>query len=107
MPKRERKKKLRSLPQTNSAATSPGRMVIISWGPGSLRRGKGPVPGTLARYKEDDRKLYTELERLMDEKHMSPTAAARQLAEQNRVAGIGTSESRARRLATLYRAERR
>jgi hypothetical protein len=106
MPKRERKRKMGSLPQTNSAATSPDRMVVSIWGPGSPRKRKGPEPGALDRYGNYDRALYPELERLISKERMSLTAAARQLANEGRVSGIGTGESRARRLAKRYRAEK-
>jgi hypothetical protein len=69
-----------------------------------LRQRKGPAPGALDRYREADRSLYPELDRIRQEEHQSPTAAARQLAEAGKVAGTGTStaESRARRLARRY-----
>jgi hypothetical protein len=107
MPKRECKTKLRGLPQRNSAATPPGRWSPVLGESGSLRKRKGPVPGTLDRYGKEDRALYPELERLMHQEHMSLTAAARQLADNSKVAGIGTAESRARRLAKRYGAEER
>jgi hypothetical protein len=53
------------------------------------------------RYGAFDRKLYPELEQLA-EKCGSVTAAARQLAEQGKVAGTGIKESLARRLAGRY-----
>jgi hypothetical protein len=49
-----------------------------------------------------DRALYSELERLMREEHMSATAAARQLADEGKVEGGGTPESKARRLSRRY-----
>jgi hypothetical protein len=106
MPKRERKMKLRGLRQTNSAATSPGRMVVISCGPGSSRKRKGPAPGTVDRYGKHDRTLYPELNRLMNENNMSLSAAAQQLADNKRIKGTGTPQSLASRLARRYRAER-
>jgi hypothetical protein len=73
--------------------------TVVEW----RHRRKGPVPGTVDRYGASDRKLYPELEQLA-EKCGSVTAAARELAEQGKVAGTGTStkESRARRLAGRY-----
>jgi hypothetical protein len=71
-------------------------------------RRKGPAPGKVDRYGASDRDLYTELERL-EKKCGSITAAARQLAEEDKVDGTGTStkESRARRLAGRYFRDRR
>jgi hypothetical protein len=63
-----------------------------------------PAPGTLKRHADSDRALFDDVKRLMDE-GMSLTAATLKLANDNRVAGTGVAESRARRLANLYRAE--
>ena len=58
------------------------------------------------RFGEQDRELYPEIERLMQEGHLSPTAAALRLAYEDKVAGLGsTPESRASRLAKRYRRE--
>ena len=66
-------------------------------------RRRGPQPGTVDRYGAADRELYPDLKRLMSEQQMSRTAAARQLAGDGKVAGNGTKESQARRLAKRYR----
>jgi hypothetical protein len=66
---------------------------------------RGPRPGALDRYADSDRRLFPEIERIMHEEQMSVTAAARKLAEQDRVSGIGISVSRARRLAARFIAE--
>jgi hypothetical protein len=102
MAKRKGKQTVLGLPRASSAATPPGQWLVV----GPQRRRKGPEPGTVDRYSELDRKLYPELEQLA-KKCGSVTAAARQLAEQGKVAGTGTSteESRARRLAKRYLAD--
>jgi hypothetical protein len=95
MAKRKRK-------QTWHGLSSPD-WTIVEW----KRRRRGPAPGTVARYRESDRKLYPEVERIMRGEHKTVTAAARQLAEQGKVAGTGIKESRARRLPGQYRADHR
>ena len=68
----------------------------------AARKGRfGPEPGTLRRYDAADRKLFPELERIMAEEKKSRTAAALALAD--RIDGVGTPESRARRLAALHK----
>jgi hypothetical protein len=58
------------------------------------------------RYGEPDRALFPEVERIMQEDRVTAYAAARKLAsgdvEGKRVAGPGTLESRAKRLASSY-----
>jgi hypothetical protein len=71
------------------------------------RRRRSPAPGSLNRYAEADRALHRKIQQMMREDHLSATAAARKLAEAGRVEGNGTTESRARRLATGYLRERR
>lgn len=71
-----------------------------------LPRRRGPKPGTLDRYRDSDRALYPELERLMHDEHLSRTAAAMALAAADRVAGVGSAESRAKRLARRYEQDR-
>jgi hypothetical protein len=68
---------------------------------------RGPKPGTLRRFASSDRALFDELEQLMG-KELSLTAAARELAKDGKIKGVGIStlESRATRLAKLYREER-
>jgi hypothetical protein len=66
---------------------------------------RGPEPGTVDRFGDSDRALFSELEALMAGE-MSRSAAALQLADQGKVAGTGTPESRAKRLADRYRRER-
>jgi hypothetical protein len=67
----------------------------------------GPEPGELRRYEAADRALFPELERIMAEKKMSRSAAALDLALAGRIDGVGTPHSRAKRLAALYKRERR
>ena len=115
MAKRKRKQTVPDLPRANSAATPLGPWSVVTWSavepqPQTVaelqpppRRRKGPAPGTVNRYEMSDRELYPELERLA-KKCGSVTAAARQLADEEKIAGTGTStkESRARRLASRY-----
>jgi hypothetical protein len=68
----------------------------------AARKGRfGPEPGTLRRYDAADRKLFPELERIMAEEKKSRTAAALALVDQ--IAGAGTPQSRAKRLAALHK----
>jgi hypothetical protein len=95
-----------ALPPTNSAATMFGAWSpVLPLPPQPPRKRKGPAPGTVGRNRKDDRALYPELKRMMDNDHLSLTAAARKLAEDGRVGGYGIPESRARRLAKLYKAD--
>jgi hypothetical protein len=66
----------------------------------------GPEPGKLRRYGPADRALFPELERIMAEKKMSRSAAALDLALADRIDGVGTPQSRAKRLAALHKRER-
>lgn len=100
----KRKQRIPGLGRTNSAAPSPGPLKVV-WAPEPPRPRKGPAPGTLDRYGASDRALYAELKQLMRDEHISATAAARQLAENNKVAGVGSPESIARRLAKRYLAD--
>jgi hypothetical protein len=121
MAKRKRKQILPGLPRANSAATPPGPWSVVTWSavephsqlsavePQTVaelqppRRRKGPAPGTVNRYEVSDRKLYPELEqRAAPEKCGSITAAAIQMAQERKVAGTGTPNSMARRLARRY-----
>jgi hypothetical protein len=100
--KHKRKEIVRGLPPALSAATPLGPLNVVQCPPSKPRRRKGPVPGTVDRYSESDRALYPELKRLIKKERLSATAAALQLANDNRVAGIGSVQSRARRLAGRY-----
>jgi hypothetical protein len=62
---------------------------------------RGPLPGTIDRY--NDESLFPEMDRMTHEERMSVHAAALELAYNDKVAGSGTNESRARRLAKHYR----
>jgi hypothetical protein len=111
----KRKSKSKRLPRANSAATPPGPWEVVKWlalepqpqtaaeAQPPPRRRKGPVPGKVSRYLEADRRLYPEVEqRAVPERCGSITAAAIQLAEEDKVAGTGTSLSKGRRLAGHY-----
>jgi hypothetical protein len=66
------------------------------------RGSRGPQKGTLNRYSDADRALFSEMEQLI-RKQRSVHAAALHLALEGNVAGTGTLDSRARRLAKAYR----
>jgi hypothetical protein len=89
----------------HSAALAKTRRVGDAAPAVNPKKRRGPKPGTLDRYGDDDRKLFSEIERVMSQGKISVTAAARKLASEGRVAGTGTVESRARRLAQRFNAE--
>ena len=97
-------------PQSLSQARKAEPVIAEAVGHGASdadrERRFGPKPGTLRRYEAADRALYPELERIMAEKQMSRTAAALDLALADRVAGVGTPHSRAKRLAALHKRDR-
>jgi len=66
---------------------------------------RGPRRGTVDRFGEADRALFPEMKRLVDEDHKSVHAAALELASTGKIKGAGTPNSRAQRLAKLYRNE--
>jgi hypothetical protein len=106
MRKPSRKQTISALPPTKSAATMLGAWSpVLPLPPEPPHKRKGPAPGTVDRYGKADRALYPELKRMMDDDHVSLTVAARQLANDSRVDGVGTPESRARRLAKRYSAD--
>ena len=97
-------------PQSLSQARKAEPVIAEAVGHGASdadrERRFGPKPGTLRRYEAADRALYPELERIMAEKQKSLSAAAFELAEAGQVKGFGTAQSRARRLAALYKRDR-
>jgi hypothetical protein len=68
----------------------------------TLRRRKGPAPGTVDRFGKSDRMLFPEIERIRRKDHKSVYAAALDLARAGKVLGSGTGESRAKRLAKRF-----
>ena len=75
------------------------------------RTRRGPRPGTLDRYAKSDRALYADFEALIGptdpvKQKMSRTAASQKLAEDGKIRGSGTIESRAKRFRERYRVER-
>jgi len=97
-------------PQSLSQARKAEPVIAEAVGHGASdadrERRFGPEPGTLRRYEAADRALFPEVERIMAEKQMSRTAAALDLALADRVAGVGTPHSRAKRLAALHKRDR-
>jgi hypothetical protein len=68
------------------------------------KRRPGPRPGTVG-YREADRALFPELEKLTGSGDATSTdAAARMLAQQGKIAGGGKVENKAKRLAERFRA---
>ena len=63
---------------------------------------RGPIKGTISRYVEQDRSMFPQMTRLIDE-GMSPTAAALKLADH--LKGGGAPESKASRLRKLFQRE--
>lgn len=65
------------------------------------RQRKGPKPGTVKRFEESDRSLFPEIVRLI---HAGTpmTAACRKIADENKLAGPATNESKADRLRKLF-----
>jgi len=67
---------------------------------------RGPKHDTTG-YRASDRKSFPEISRLLEEgKSRSPHDAALKLARENKLVGRGTPESKARRVAVLFRRER-
>jgi len=93
-----------SVSQVHNTVTQPVIVHTVSVPP--RKRRYGPEPGTLRRYNDADRALFSDLERIMVEKQKSRSAAALELAQARQVKGFGTPESRAKRLAALYKRER-
>jgi hypothetical protein len=93
-----------SLTEVRNTVTQPVIVHTVSAPP--RKRRYGPEPGTLRRYAADDRRLFPELKRIMNKGRMSLSAAALDLAQAGRISGIGAPQSRAKRLASLYKRER-
>jgi hypothetical protein len=74
--------------------------------PQPMAKSPGPTPGEVRHYDESDRALFDEVERLMAEQKLTRTAATEKLANDGRIAGTGAPQSRAKRLARLYKKER-
>jgi hypothetical protein len=95
-------------PEATASVESPAPEADLSGRPEAEilppgRRRPGPRPGAIDRFGEADRALFPEMTALMTTEHLSRLQAARQLANAGKVSGIGTPESRARRLADRYR----
>ena len=86
---------------STSRTSSVARASIVG-----KRPRRGPTPGEIDRHAVSDRALFPEVNRLVDESHKSVHAAALELALAGRIEGVGTPESRAKRLAKRFRKER-
>jgi hypothetical protein len=67
------------------------------------RRRRGPRPGTIDRFAQADRALFSEMTALIKQQHITPTEAARMLSD--KIEGRGVGDSKVRRLAERYRKE--
>jgi hypothetical protein len=67
---------------------------------------KGPVRGEVDRFGHADRALFPEIGRLMKSKHLSATEAVRIIADEHKLAGRGTADSRIRRVSFRFRKEK-
>jgi hypothetical protein len=67
---------------------------------------RGPEPGSIARFADDDGALFGIIERAMREKNITLTEAVRHLDYEGKVKGRGSAESRIRRVTRSYRKER-
>ena len=70
------------------------------------KRQRGPKPGTVDRYGESDRALFADIDEIMKRERTSVEAAAKKLAHADKIAGTGSRDSRASRLAKRYRMEK-
>jgi hypothetical protein len=66
---------------------------------------RGPEPGRVARFANDDRALFGSMTRIIQRESKSPTETARDLVCKGKAKGRGTLESKVLRLARLYRKE--
>jgi hypothetical protein len=71
-----------------------------------LKKKRGPRRGEVRRFADSDARCFPELERLMEKKKLSLSAAALSLAESGKVEGWGTAQSRAKRLVRAYNEKR-
>ena len=67
---------------------------------------RGPKPGTLDRFRDVDRALYRDIERIVRKDRKSVSAAALELAEAGKVKGFEHNRSRIKRLAPRFKRER-
>lgn len=67
------------------------------------RRRRGPRPGTIDRFAQADRALFSKMTRLIKRRHITDTEAARILSD--KIEGRGVGDSKIRRLAKRYRKE--
>ena len=65
------------------------------------RRRRGPRPGAIDRFAKADRALLPEMTKLIKQQHITAGEAAQLLSD--RIAGRGSDDNKARRLATRYR----
>jgi hypothetical protein len=91
---------VRFLTEEVDAYLAPGDFAAATAQPARKRR--GPVAGTVKRYHAQDTALHPEVGRLIGD-GLSCAAAAKSLADEGKVSGRGSPESRARRLAKSYR----
>ena len=83
---------------TGGAALAESRVATVV----KPKRRMGPTPGNIRRYDKDDRALFPKIRKYLKQ-GLSLRAATIKLAEANKVAGVGSPPSRAKRVAKLYR----
>jgi hypothetical protein len=71
----------------------------------------GPAPGAVDRFAKSDRAVYSDFEALTNptnhnERKMSRTEASLKLADDRKILGSGTTESRAKRFRERYRKDK-
>jgi hypothetical protein len=82
-------------------------LLVNAAGDNQKPQKRGPRPGTVDRFGTADRALYPEFEALLrpadpNVPTMSRSEASLQLAQAGKIRGVGTSESRAKRLRDRY-----
>jgi hypothetical protein len=88
-----------------SAQSPPSDQPAVAHSAPRTSKRRGPKPGTIDRYGKADRALFPRVTKLMKSEQLTRLGAANRLAEAGKVAGTGTIESRARRLANRHRNE--
>ena len=90
---------------SQTAKPPEGSKLVYAVGRATPKRAgkRGPKSGANDRF--GDRRLFKQMTRLMKNEHLSEWQAAAKLAHAGKVAGVGSLENRARRLAIRYRKE--
>jgi hypothetical protein len=81
-----------------------GPPQVESEAPPPSRR-RGPKPGTIDRFGEDDRALFSDITNLKTSKNLTAQEAAKELGDSGRIRRRGSLDSAVLRLARRYRKE--